>query len=204
VKKKPGLIALLVILAASIVAYLFLNHGADAWQAKLELEGFELPAADPADFSYPQAWTGTRGEQYEIDQIDGPNYYDPVLFKFLCNGQERFSISGTKLSIFRKVRDELFFLDYGQGSSGCTMRAFALPSGYERWMKELEVLGPVAHSVYSNRVSMRFASLNGSTNFYDQEIEIVGSESYGDYRAILDLVNGEELAHIIYRKGFGN
>ena len=67
----------------------------------------------------------------------------------------------------------------------------------------MNAAGMVAHSAYSNEVTMGLLSLTGTENADEGIVSITGRESYGDYVEMLDQKTGRVLAHKVYREGFG-
>jgi hypothetical protein len=84
--------------------------------------------------------------------------------------------------------------------AGCDVAAYDLTSGNQLWRTRLQAISVVAHSFYSNRVTMSVARHLGPDREDEGIVEIHGREHFGDYIEILDRDTGRILAHKTYPK----
>jgi len=80
----------------------------------------------------------------------------------------------------------LYSARHGDISSGCTLHAFDVQTGREKWTVSLTGLGPIAHSKYFNLVEARM--IGG-------RIVVFGWEAAGRYIEARDPATGAMLAH---------
>jgi hypothetical protein len=133
--------------------------------------------------------------------------YDPMksgclTFKFVRAGKEILVLKGDFNAVFRTEKNILFLADYSGLTCGCTVAAYNLDDGKELWRTELEAVGKVSHSLYSNEVQMDLGHVQGVDGEGDGRVFITGRESYGDYVEILDMKTGKQLAHRVFRRGY--
>ena len=111
---------------------------------------------------------------------------------FLYGERIAYSIYGRPHLVFRTTGDTLFGAAFAPESCGCVVIAVDLASGREIWQTRLNAVGLIPHSAHSNCVIMNLG-LEG--------LEIVGSESHGDYWERLDPATGRTIAHRVFRLG---
>jgi outer membrane protein assembly factor BamB len=80
----------------------------------------------------------------------------------------------------------LYSARYSDISTGCTLHAFDLTTGRERWVVRLEGLGPIGHSEYLNSVQIRVMS---------GRPVVFGWESSGRYIESRDPTTGASTFH---------
>jgi hypothetical protein len=186
-----------------------------------------LPAADPPDplAAKKEAWQKTlermpfrfsesdAGVLFSLSQYGGDckvhMIYDPkerwrLTFRFERDGKEVLALHGHTGSVFRTVKNVLYFAHFPTASSGCTVAAYDLTTGKKLWETKLSAVGTPSHSAYSNHVTMGLSSLHDLDKDGEGIVSITGRESFGDYIEILDRGSGKVLAHKVYRQGFGS
>ena len=136
----------------------------------------------------------------QVQVIANPRNPLAVTFTFARAGKEVLVLEGHGGSAFRAYSNLLFFADFSPIGSGCAIAAYDLGSGTEIWRTKLEAVGDPSHSKYRNAITMGLSSMDGKG---EGVVTITGSESYGDYIEVLDRRTGKQLAHRIYRQGFG-
>lgn len=134
--------------------------------------------------------------------------YDPkkrwlMSFKFVGDGKEVLTLDGHNGSTFRTADDILYFAHFWPWAPGCRIAAYHLRNGKELWETELSGVGQPGHSAYLNQVTLEVRHIEGVDREGEASVLITGSESYGQYREVLDAKTGLQLAHKVYRKGFG-
>jgi outer membrane protein assembly factor BamB len=73
-------------------------------------------------------------------------------------------------------------------SSGCTLHAFDVQTGREKWVVALTGLGPIAHSKYFNLVQARMMS---------GRVAVFGWEAAGRYVEVRDASTGAMISHAL-------
>lgn len=73
-------------------------------------------------------------------------------------------------------------------SSGCTLHAFDVQTGREKWAVSLTGLGPISHSKYFNLVQTRMMS---------GRIVVFGWEAAGRYVESRDATTGAMISHLL-------
>jgi outer membrane protein assembly factor BamB len=126
-----------------------------------------------------------------------------IEYKFVRDGREILSIQGHDQSAFAAEGDDLFFAHYQTSAAGCTIVAYDLNTGKQRWQTELHHEKPLGHSAYLNLVTLRISDKGeGEETSAGAAIVVTGMESYCDYVEVLDRRIGESLAIKNYRVGF--
>jgi hypothetical protein len=175
-----------------------LNIRKAAWQEVLEGEEFHFVQSDV-------------GLVYLLSQFGGDcqvhMVYDPakswaMTFKFVRRGKAAVTIEGHTESVFRAEGDLVWFAHFPRSTSGCAVSAHDLSTGQEIWRTKLRAVGNPEHSKYENRVAIYLSRLTAVERGDEGVVVIVGHESYGDYKEVLDQKTGALLAHKTYRKGY--
>ena len=105
-----------------------------------------------------------------------------------------YSWSGHHYSVFRIVKNRLFYADFDYHSSGGKIVAVDLTTGKELWRSPLEALGPVQHMAYAS-----FLNLDANEN----AVTVFGWEGAGKYVEIKDAATGRTVGHKIFPKDKG-
>jgi hypothetical protein len=82
--------------------------------------------------------------------------------------------------------DRVFVAYYCAISSGARLFALDLQTGKERFVTQLAALGPIAHSKYSNHVTLKIQ---------DGFIVVFGNEAFGRYIEVVDPGSGKTLSN---------
>ena len=88
-------------------------------------------------------------------------------------------------------RDQLIFAKHSSIATGCQIKAFDLTTGKQIWSTNLQGVGPVAHSIYRNKINLVMR---------DNAIFIYGNESAGQYIEKLNLLTGKQISHALGAK----
>lgn len=156
-------------------------------------------------FSESQAGVMYSLSQYggdcKVHIITDPKAWPTLTFKFERDGQEILALVGHKGSVFRTVKNVLYFAHFSFSTYGCTVAAYDLNNGKKLWETKLNAAGTGVHSAYWNQVTMGLS--NSPDNEGDGIVSITGREEFGDYIEILDQKTGRVLAHKRYRTAFG-
>ena len=129
---------------------------------------------------------------YALDDFDVeitcPKGRTPVTILITRESKKVLCLQGHAYTVLARLGDVLYFADYLPYVPGCTIRAYDLRDGKERWSTGLRAAGiPEWISRYSNRVDM---TIEGGV------ITIRGSETNGRYIEKLDPETGARLSHI--------
>ncbi|MDP9175406.1 MAG: hypothetical protein M3O30_16310 [Planctomycetota bacterium] len=164
------------------------------WQSSLEKSEFQFSEGEA---NLPYRLSQFQGD-CQIEMIYDPAKWLGLTFKLLRGGKEIATIEGTMDTALCGTKGAIYFAQPSLGGCGCHVTAFDSVTGNKIWEHELEAVGLVPHSVYSNRVIMRQLVDTKEGN----SLCIIGRESFGDYEEVLDEASGMQLAHKIYRQGF--
>jgi hypothetical protein len=172
----------------------------EAWQRTLDRGSFCFPESDAGVlFSLSQ-----YGGDCKVHMVYDPKEWWRLSFRFERDGKEVLTLDGHTGSVFRTVKNVLYFAHYPRSTSGCTVAAYDLTTGKKLWETKLNAVGTPMHSAYSNRVTMGLSSLHDLDKEGEGIVSITGRESFGDYVEVLDRGSGAILAHKVYRQGFGS
>ena len=81
----------------------------------------------------------------------------------------------------------VIFADFSPLASGCTLIAYDLSNGKQLWRNDLRGLGPVVHSIYSNRINLDWVT--------KRHVAVFGKEICGEYVEVVDVQNGKSVYH---------
>lgn len=102
--------------------------------------------------------------------------YGKQAFQFACQIHGAFAISS----------HTLVFAEFHPMTTGCRLHSVNLQTGKTNWATYLQAVGPVAHSIYINRINLYLS---------DNSIVIYGNESAGKYIESIDLNSGQKISH---------
>jgi len=171
----------------------------EAWQKALEDMTFRFSESDAGVLYSLSQYSG----DCKLHMIYDPKERGQLTFKFERDGKEVLTLPGHTGSVFRTVKNLLYFAHFPTYSSGSTVAAYDLTTGKRLWETKLNAVGNPSHSAYGNKVTMGLSSLHDLDKEGEGIVSITGRESFGDYIEILDRSTGKVLAHKVYRQGFG-
>jgi hypothetical protein len=122
----------------------------------------------------------------QIHMVYDPNKFEQMTIKFVREGKEIIALEGYLSSVFRAEGNTLYSAEFSPDTNGCALVAYDLSTGRKLWRSDLQGIGAVEHSKYSNRVTMK---IEGDV------ICVRGYESQGDYIEIVDSKTGKTIAH---------
>ena len=170
-----------------------------AWEKVLGQMTFRFSESDAGVlFSLTQ-----YGGDCKVHMVFDPKKWWRLTFQFERDGKDILTLDGHQGSVFRTVKNVLYFAHFPPGDCGCTVAAYDLTTGKKLWETKLNAVGTPLHSAYFNRVTMGLSSLPELDKEGEGIVSITGRESFGDYVEILDRNSGKVLAHKVYRRGFG-
>jgi hypothetical protein len=105
-------------------------------------------------------------------------------------GKEAFAFHAHWRTVFTRAGDTLYIAHFRPIHTGCEVDAIDIRTGEKLWRSKVHGLGPIAHSKYSNQVSI---STDGPV------IIILGDEAAGRYIEFLHRVSGRILANRVYK-----
>jgi hypothetical protein len=130
-----------------------------------------------------------QADKYTIVTISKPNDRSNLTFKVALGDKEVYSWEGHTGTVFRILRDRLYYARFWPISSGGSIVAIDLTSGKTLWESELQAIGFVNHSTYSNEMISE-----ANTNV----VSVRGNESLGRYIEVKDVGTGKTVGHRIF------
>ena len=109
--------------------------------------------------------------------------------RFKDGDKEVLSMIGHDGTVFVERKNDLYYADFSQYSSGCSMIAYDLKAKKRHWKADLKGLGPIDHTKYHNAVILEFK---------DDALHILGMESAGKYVEYVELKSGKTLGHKVF------
>jgi hypothetical protein len=137
------------------------------------------------------AFNAYQGD-YQIELIRKPNTIGSVKISFKRDGKEALSIEGHYGTMFLVQDKVVLYTDFHPSSSGCSIVAYDLATGKERWKTSLEGLGPISHFRYHNVVRLEAVG--------EGAVRIFGKESAGNYVEYLDTRTGKTVGHKVFAR----
>jgi hypothetical protein len=180
----------------------------ELWQQYLERRSFTFPRDERGLFTSLDHYSATC--QLHIIISPKPDYR--ISFKFVRDGREVLALPGHFEATFRTTDEKLYFANFSPlDVAGCTVSAYDLNSGSELWKTDdISHLKAGGASQYGNLVHLWLSRLNEVANEPEgAAIIVMGTETAGDYIAVLDRMTGVLLAHKKYKRsrptggGFG-
>lgn len=157
-------------------------------------------AADAANFSWSEkeasvlySFSAYDGND-EVHLIRIPSKQEWPLdytIRFLQDNKAVLSIKGHRYTVFKVVKDLVYYAEFSFVANGCTVVAYDLKQQKQLWRTQLQGIGPVAHSEYFNTVTL-------DADRYT--VSIHGREVGGDYLEYLDAESGKTVGHKIFRR----
>ncbi len=121
-----------------------------------------------------------------------------LTFEFVRDGKVILTLRGSIWTVFRAVKDRVYFAIYHPATMGGDIAAYDLTTGKRLWQTRLEAAGYIQHSAYMNLINMSMSERPNE----DPVVWITGQETYGDYMEVLDAKTGTRLAHRLFRQGW--
>jgi len=150
--------------------------------------------ADSADWGWVDAkasplWCiGQSGDKYSIVMVNSPDERSNLTFKVLLGDKEVYSWRGHMNTVFRILRDRLYYARFLRSGSGGRVVAVDLSAGKELWDSPLQGIGMVEHSAYRNLMIL-------DANF---EVVTVCGNEMGRYLEFKDVTTGKTVGHRIF------
>ena len=170
-----------------------------AWQKVLEQREFVFHDEEASAFYSLFGYGGTCQVRMTYD----PANPMALSFEFVRKGKDVLTIQGHLMSVFESAGDVLYFAHYRYASGGSVVTAHDLVTGRQLWETRVTGVREIAHSKYSNRVTIHIESGVGADKGDELAISIAGHEGSGDYIEVLDAATGTVLAHRVYRQAEG-
>lgn len=171
-----------------------------AWQNSLDHQRFQF---NPREVGVIYSLSQFRGD-CQIAMVFDPAKPWQLTFHLERDGKDLASFVGSTGSVFVGEKGRFYFAQFSMYDCGCRVIAFDTSNGKKLWERQLEAAGEIAHSAYSNRVTMRLApdTPSGPATTAPSEwhsLIVTGSEGAGNYIEVLDRDTGAELAHRVFR-----
>jgi hypothetical protein len=117
-----------------------------------------------------------------------------VTVRFFKGDDVVFAFEGHKETVFFGRDNIVYYSEFSQTASGCTIIAYDLKAKKQLWKSSLKALGPISRTHYRNQVIL---------DIKDDAVHILGSETAGKYVEYLDLKKGELLGQMIFELSGG-
>jgi outer membrane protein assembly factor BamB len=127
---------------------------------------------------------------YQVTLVKKPNSVGKLFVRFSKDGKTIHEFEGHYATVFAGKGNEVYYADFHPSASGCAVVAFDLATGKEVWKTHLKGLGPIAHTQYSNRVTLDLPR--------DDALRVYGNESAGKYVEYLDLRTGKTVGDKVF------
>jgi len=111
--------------------------------------------------------------------------------KFASGDDVVFTIEGHTETVFAGRDNIVYYADFSQISSGCSVIAYDLKAKKQLWKTGLKGLGPIKHFQYRNQVIL---------DIKDDAVHVRGNEAAGKYVEYLDLKTGKTVGHKVAEK----
>jgi hypothetical protein len=186
----------------AIVASLVLGLGAFAAHAAPAPEDKDYQKiADKEEWSWVPERASARDSaknfkgdfQVEVVEKDVSGFKS-LNVKFVKGDDLVFTIEGHKETVFAGRDNIIYYADFSQAASGCSVIAYDLKAKKQLWKTTLKGLGPIAHTRYRNQVTL---------DIKDDAVHVLGNEAAGKYVEYLDLKNGKTAGHKVFEKAGG-
>jgi hypothetical protein len=128
--------------------------------------------------------------QAEVDEKDTDGRKSATV-KFAKGDDVVFTIDGHAETVFVGRDNIVYYADFSQISTGCSVIAYDLKVKKQLWKTGLKGLGPLAHTRYWNQVTL---------DIKDDAVQVFGKEAFGKYVEYLDLKSGKTVGHKVFEK----
>ena len=129
------------------------------------------------------------GAKYSIVMVSEPSDRDSLTFKIFHGDKEVYTWGGHMNTVFRILRDRLYYARFLRSGSGGRVVAVDLSAGKELWDSPLQGIGLIQHSTYRNQMNL-------DANF--EVVWVWGEESMGRYLEFKDVITGKTVGHRIF------
>ena len=126
------------------------------------------------------------GQKYDVHLVNPHDKRWALIIRIFNGKRKVHEWLGHHNSVFRILRDRLYYARFNRGSSGGTIVAVDLKTGKHLWSSPLKALGPVRHSSYRNLMNLSVS---------DKVVVVRGKESLGNYLEYKDAKTGKTLGH---------
>lgn len=185
-----------------------------AWQAWLEADGFSFLNREGLLFEALLAYSGPC-ELHLVRDADQPPDASgqtkqhaipqdvPLSIKLVRGRREILALPCRPSDTFTAAQNAFFIASHPEFAQGCTVRAYDMSTGKLMWeTDDLTGFEFGGHSAYGNAVKIRATHLRTNADTANDAVVVLGRESFGDYKTVIDVKTGKTLAHKIYRKDF--
>jgi hypothetical protein len=157
------------------------------YQKVAEKEEWKWDKEQASVFYSQKQYKGSYEVELQKPGLEGGIANTTIRFKDGDN--EIFSIIGHDGTVFAERKNVLYYADFSQWSSGCTVVAYDLKSKKQLWKTNLKGLGPIDHTKYHNAVILELK---------DDALHILGNESAGKYVEYVELKSGKTVGHRVF------
>jgi hypothetical protein len=143
--------------------------------------------------------TMTCPKEYKVEIVRPPNTFGDLTIRFFQDDKLSCAVSGHAYTTFIIDAGVLYYADYSHSGTGCALVAYDLIARKQMWKTDLEGIGPIDHSRYTNQVIVQMAP--GSI-LAPRTILVRGNEAAGKYIEYVDTKTHKTVGHKIFEKGF--
>jgi hypothetical protein len=170
-------------------------YGETDWAKEIESVPWRWPKEDPNLFS--SVLDVPINTPYEVALIRRPRASvlpervdaHPFDVRILHDKEVLFEAPAEASTVFKLVGNRLYYAEFSGMTFGCKIIAFDLDSKKQLWKTDLKAVGPIGHSIYSNRVSLKLE---------EGVLNVQGWETKGKYIEYLDVTTGRTVAHRVF------
>ena len=125
----------------------------------------------------------------------GPKFstHNVFVFRFLRDGRPILFVEGNEKTLFRDRGGVVYFVR--PADTGGTASAYDLTTGRELWSAKLKAVPGWGAKGYVNRVALRIRPSAWAGKGANDLVEVIGSETAGDYVESFDCESGRRVGH---------
>jgi hypothetical protein len=131
------------------------------------------------------------GDKYDISLLSQSKDRYELTITVLLKDKVVYQWKGHRHSVFRIVRDKLYYAKFHPSSNGGAVVAVDLGTGKTMWESPLKGIGVVPHSAYSNLMTLTAD---------DEIVAVYGNESMGRYFEVKSVATGKTVGHRLFPK----
>jgi hypothetical protein len=132
-------------------------------------------------------------KEYTVEMERPKDSFGQITIRFLQESKTLLTVQGHAYTTFVIDGGVLYYADYNHSATGCALVAYDLKNQKQLWKTDLEGIGPISHTRYSNRVTV---------DLVPDAILVTGDESAGKYIEYVDRTSGKTVGHKLFEKGF--
>jgi hypothetical protein len=164
------------------------------WAAPLPMWENYQKKADEAPWAWSEECATAAGCAKRLRgayraEVERRDVFGRAALRIVRDGKVVHAFDGHLRTAFAVRNDVLYYAAFHPSISGCAVVAFDLRKNKRLWRTELEGLGAVDHSEYSNAVNL---------DLEKWAVCVHGQERAGNYIEFVDLRSGKTVGHKVY------